>query len=263
MTRPFPVATMTLHLVDRGRPTVSAGRKISASRSLTTLVWYPTVGGPRPVVVFAHGFEVGPQPYQRLLQTWAAAGYVVAAPEFPLTDAAVAGSDLDEGDLSQQPADVAVVLASVLDPSGPLAGHVDGTRVGVAGHSDGAETALAVAADPPAALGAVVVLAGSPVSPNPAPGTPLLVAQGDADPTNAFSDGRAVYDEATAPRFLLTLVGGGHLSPFTGGSRYQDVVEKTTLDFLDAYLARTGPSSAISGDGAAAAPGLARIATDP
>ncbi|MGI8776599.1 MAG: alpha/beta hydrolase family protein [Acidimicrobiales bacterium] len=270
---------MTLHLVDRGRPTVSAGRKISASRSLTTLVWYPAVGGPWPVVVFAHGFEVGPQPYQHLLQTWAAAGYVVVAPEFPLTDAAVAGPDLDEGDLGQQPADVAVVLASVLDPSGPLAGHVDGTRVGVAGHSDGAETALAVAADPPVALGAVVVLAGSPVSPGPAsgsplrgplgpctplrgplgPGTPLLVAQGDADPTNAFSDGRAVYDQATAPRFLLTLVGGGHLSPFTGGSRYEDVVDKTTLDFLDAYLARTGPSSAISGDGAA---GLARIATD-
>jgi len=251
---------MTLELVDRGRPTVSGGRRISASRALTTLVWYPSVGGPWPVVVFAHGFEVGPTPYQHLLKTWAAAGYVVAAPAFPLTDASVAGSDLDEADLDHQPADVAFVLASVLDPTGPLAGHVDPTRVGVAGHSDGAETALAVAADPPLALGAVVVLAGSPVSPGLAPGMPLLVAQGDADPTNPYGDGRAVYDQATAPRFLLTLVGGGHLSPFSGGSRYDDVVDRTTLDFLDAYLARTGPSSVLPGDGATA---LSHIDADP
>jgi fermentation-respiration switch protein FrsA (DUF1100 family) len=251
---------MTLGLVDESRATVRGDRTISASRALTTLVWYPSEGGPWPLVVFAHGFEVGPQPYVSLLRSWAASGYVVAAPEFPLTDAAVAGADLDEADLDHQPADVSFVFASLLGRDSPLAGHIDPTRLGVAGHSDGAETALATAADPPVPLGAVVVLSGAPVDAGPAHGVPLLVVHGTDDDVDPLEKGVAVYDEAGPPRFLLTLVGGGHLPPFTGGSPYEDVVDAATVDFLDAYLAGAGAHQAVVDD---ARPGLATIEADP
>ncbi|HSS10394.1 MAG TPA: hypothetical protein VLL25_10935, partial [Acidimicrobiales bacterium] len=75
---PYPVATTTVGLVDSTRPTVSLGRTLASFRTLTTLVWYPNVAGRWPLIVFAHGFKVGPVPYTRLCQTWAAAGYVVA-----------------------------------------------------------------------------------------------------------------------------------------------------------------------------------------
>ncbi len=240
---------MTLDMVDHSRGTVSGDRVISDSRALTTLVWYPTEGGPWPLVVFAHGFEVGPGPYEGLLRTWAEAGYVVAAPEFPLTDAEVAGSDLDESDLDNQPADLAFVFARLLDPLGALSGYVDPTRLGVAGHSDGAQTALATAAAPPVALGGVIVLAGAPVGSGPSGNPPILVAHGDADSIDPYEQGRSVYDGASSPRFLLTLLGGEHLPPFTEGSQYQDVVDKTTIDFLDAYVGRTGPATALLEDG--------------
>src|SRR5207245_982575 len=65
-------------------------------RTLVTYVRYPALGaptatdvadappasaaGPFPLVVFAHGFAVTPAIYSNLLQSWARAGYVVAAP---------------------------------------------------------------------------------------------------------------------------------------------------------------------------------------
>jgi len=249
---------MTLALVDHSRSTVSGDRTISHSRELTTRIWYPTEGGPWPLVVFAHGFEVGPDPYVSLLQTWAAAGYVVAAPEFPLTDAAVAGSDLDEADLDNQPADMAFVFTKLLDPIGALSGYVDPARLAVAGHSDGAQTALATAATPPVALGGVIVLSGAPVGSGPSGNPPILVAHGDADSIDPYEQGRAVYDQASSPRYLLTLLGGEHLPPFTKGSDYRAVIDKTTIDFLDAYVGHTGSPAALLDDGSS---GLATVDT--
>ena len=72
-------------------------------------MWLPAAPGRRPLIVFAHGFDVGPGIYAALLDAWAAHGYVVAAPEFPLTDPAVAGASLDENDINNQPADLRFV----------------------------------------------------------------------------------------------------------------------------------------------------------
>jgi dienelactone hydrolase len=251
---------MTLAFVDRSRPTVSRGQTVSGQRALTTLVWYPKSSGRWPVVVFAHGFQVGPAPYEHLCRAWAAAGYAVAAPEFPLTDAAVAGPALDENDLANQPADVAFVVSSLLAPGSPLALHLDGSRVAVAGHSDGAVTALGVAADRAIPLRAVIAVSGSPVAgtePNP----PLLVAQGDEDTVNPPATGRSVYEQAHRPRFLLSLLGGGHMAAFLGGTRWQAVVDKMTVDFLDRYLSgRTSSVTALLRD---ADPGASTLVADP
>jgi len=162
---------MTLAFVDRGRPTVSRGQTVSGQRALTTLVWYPKSSGRSPLVIFAHGFQVGPKPYEHLCRAWAAAGYAVAA--------------------------------------------------------------------------------------NP----PLLIAQGDEDTVNPPATGRSVYEQSHRPRFLVSLLGGGHMAAFLAGTRWQAVVDKMTVDFLDRYLSgRTSTDTALLRD---ADPGASSLVADP
>ena len=82
------VATTTMTFVDTSRSTPPwDGMPGKPSRTLVTTIWYPARAsgeGPYPLIVFAHGLGASPQEYQQLLTAWAAAGYVVAAPLFPL-----------------------------------------------------------------------------------------------------------------------------------------------------------------------------------
>lgn len=211
---------------------------MAATRSLATVVWYPAVAGRRPLVLFAPGYNVGPETYDHLCRAWAAAGYVVASPKFPLSDPAVAGSALDERDLDNQPADLVFVTAALIAPGSPVAARIDPARMAVTGHSDGAEDALALGQQAAPAVKAVIAMSGQPVGqrrPNP----PLLVMQGDQDTINPPALSQAVYDQATSPRYLVTLVGAGHLPPFAGGTRWQSAVEAVTVDFLNLYVAAT------------------------
>jgi predicted dienelactone hydrolase len=236
---PYQVTSTTLPFVDTSRPTISRGVRISPTRTLTTVVWAPEIGGPWPLVVFAPGYRVGPDTYAHLCQAWAAAGYVVAAPEFPLADPAVAGTAIDEGDLNNEPADVEFVIASLADSSSPVAALIDTSRIAVTGHSDGAEAALAVGQQGNPTIKAVIAMSGQPVVSHHAPNPALLVIQGDSDTINPPARSLAVYQQAASPRFLLTLVGGPHLTPFAGGSQWQPIVESVTVDFLDHYLSGT------------------------
>jgi acetyl esterase/lipase len=246
---PYGVAEYSFPLVDTGRPTVSQGRTISASRSLTTLVFVPSAPGRRPLVVFAHGFQVGPSPYITLLRAWASHGYVVAAPEFPLTDQDVAGANLDEGDINNQPTDVRFVTDWLVSAASPVRARIDESRVAVAGHSDGGETALAAGIAPTPsgepAFRAVVAMSAQAVTNVPTANPPLLVTQGSADTINPPSLGLQAYALATGPKYLLMLEGGGHLPPLEPGSVWLPGIEAVTETFLDAYVAGGVPVSAI------------------
>ena len=229
---------------------MSHGRTISTTRALTTLVWFPMVGGRWPLIVFAHGYQVGPSPYLSLLEAWAAHGYVVAAPEFPLTDQDLAGPNLDEYDINNQPADVRFVTDSLIASSSPVSARIDPARVALAGHSDGAETVLAESLARPApgeasfrALIAMSVqeLPGVTHTSNP----PLLVTQGDADTINPFSYGSTTYQDAAAPKYFLVLKGGGHLPPLQSGSAWLPGLEAVTEAFLDAYVSSDAAVGAI------------------
>jgi predicted dienelactone hydrolase len=63
------------------------------------------------VVVFGHGIQSMPSAYGDLLRAWAPAGFVVAAPVFPLTGVDVQPVHLD---VLNQPADISFVLTQVL-----------------------------------------------------------------------------------------------------------------------------------------------------
>ncbi len=248
------VGTILLDVVDPTRPTVQHGRTLSPSRHLPTLVRYPAVGpaggaevagapaahGSWPLVIFAHGYNVTPATYSHLLHAWADAGFVVAAPAFPLE---TAGGPLDENDLDNEPADISVVITAVLARSaaatGPLAHLVAPSHIAVTGHSDGAEAALAAAyvhgdhrIGPVISMSAQGILGG----PHPDPAHPLLVVQGTADTINPPARGDAVYAAAGRPRFELHLLGGGHLPPIADATPWRPIVDQVTTAFLRRYL---------------------------
>jgi len=237
--------------VDVSRPTAAAGdRPGRPERVLETVTWYPEGDGPFPLVVFAHGNTVAnPEHYRVLLRSWAAAGYVVAAPIFPLSSTRLPGGGAD---LVNQPADVSFVISEMLRlngaPAGPYAGRIEPGRIAVAGHSLGAMTTLGVAFHSCCLddrIRAGIVLAGRE-RPFPTgtffPGTrtPILVVHGDADPLLSLEGARQIFDHALGPRVLLTIIGGDHDAPYAGvdGQARPDtrLVMTATLDFLDQYL---------------------------
>lgn len=261
-----PTAVTTLALTDSGRPTVSRGRTVSPSRALPTTVYYPTgAGGPFPLIVFAHGFEIGPGPYAHLCQVLAAAGYVVAAPSFPLTDRGAAGGNLDRGDLPNQARDVSFVATAVAGAGGPLTGRVDGKRLGVVGHSDGADTALDIGYYPgrsdPRFRAVVAVAPDAMTGPGGSTGAaPLLLAQGDRDSVVPFSNSQTVWNQVHARRFYLVLQGADHLPPAQGAAPWAPVLERSTIAFLDRYVAgrATSDDTVVQ---AGSQPGVARTST--
>jgi dienelactone hydrolase len=260
--QPPAVGLRLLRLVDSSRTIELPNGRIQP-RTLRTYVRYPALGrpgqtdlwnapparvaGPFPLVVFGHGFAVTPGLYASLLQSWARAGYVVAAPVFPLENAAAPGGP-DESDLINQPTDMRFVISGLLAESGaragPFAGLLDGAHIAVAGHSDGAETALAVAysrrfRDP--RVGAAVILSGAEMSGAgglrfPPGSPPLLATQGTADTSNQPRFTNAFFHLARRPKYLLRLLGARHLPPYTSQQPQLSIVERVTTAFLDSYL---------------------------
>ncbi len=174
----YGVGRVTLDLVDPAR----------AGRTLTTDVWYPIApspnaepslyefdasippidlhvakagvpiadDGPFPLVVFSHGSPSIRYQSLFLTELLASRGFVVAAPDHA-GDSAV---DALRGTLASpdqsalnRPADISFVIGALLDGADgvtpELTRSIDPDRVGIAGHSGGGETVLAVGADRP------------------------------------------------------------------------------------------------------------------
>jgi predicted dienelactone hydrolase len=267
-SQPPALEVQVLRFVDHSRTVrLPNGRRVA--RPVTTIVRYPTSGGPFPLVVFGHGYAGTPATYSALLADWAADGYVVAAPIFPLGNADAPGGP-DEDDLPNQPADMSLVITRLIAlddrPASPLYARIDPQRIAVAGHSDGAITALAVAYDAryrDTRVDAAIILSGAQMSGMgafPAHGPPLLAVQGTGDRINDARYTKAYFRRAHAPKFLVLLQGAPHLAPYTTEQPQLGIVERVTTAFLDHYFRGT-PLQALAA--AARDAGLSTLSADP
>lgn len=265
---------------------------LSARRTLVTEIRYPTklvVGGSRervgappveriggyPLIVFAHGYDVTPDTYAALLDSWARAGFVVVAPFFPdekpSAVAAQRGANT-EWDMVNEPADLAFVTKTVLQASTSASaacpivnGLVKTSQIALAGHSDGA-TAVGMLAydhglDPQgityASLRtgvhyrAVIILSGIEDTAQPyatdasRPG--LLVVSSLGDQCVPIRNVLRLYDAIHQPnKWFLELRTAHHLPPFDGADASAfKVVAKTSIQFLQLSLQGTTPSTSL------------------
>jgi predicted esterase len=265
--RPHAVGMITKTYVDHDRSTdAHGGDPQRPERQLVTTILYPAQGaagsaagtpsadappdtadGPYPLIAFAHGLGANPRLYQPLLAAWARAGFVVAAPAFPLTNDKTPGGPA-AGDVVHQPGDISFVISSVLHDAaattGPLAKLVDPDAVGAAGHSNGAITTLGLVANTCChddRVKAAVVMAGTTehypdgkYDFTSAP--PLMIVHGTDDSLVPYDEGVATFNSARGPKALLTIDKGEHGSAAGLVAASSQPVIGATIDFLNAYV---------------------------
>lgn len=265
----YAVGMISTTLVDPSRPTAPNGSfPGAASRTLLTAIYYPARGtpsdkpagnapfdtshGPYPLILFSHGVLARGVFYEGLLEKWASAGYVVVAPDYPLSNTNAPGGVTFGGgvsDVKNQPADASFVISQVLaqDKAKKLVGGtIDQTRVGASGHSLGGITTYGLVYSPccrDKRVKAAVPMSGLVGIVEPSdryfggPNIPLLMLHGNADPIVPYQNDVEAFARAKAPKFFVTFLDGGHISPFLGGDDPAAVaLEKATVDFWDRYL---------------------------
>jgi predicted dienelactone hydrolase len=232
---PYSVGVTTIELVDDSRPT-EANHEYPGSdtRTLPVEVWYPadatgadpvrdapldTADAPYPLIVFSHGLSSNRLLSVSYTQHLASHGYVVAAPDYPLSNTSAPGGPRLIAVL-EQPKDLSFVLDSLLafneEPAHALQGAIDGDRIGATGHSLGAMTSYMSVYGPDRDDRIDAVL---PIS---IPGcffaddfaadasVPILLLAGTNDLiTPPVSSGQA-FEIANPPRYLVEVHGADH-----------------------------------------------------
>ena len=260
-SRRYAVGTRTVTFVDSSRSTSPNGSFGGAStRTLPTQFWYPADGapgadpvadaapdaghGPYPLVLFAHGYAVTPDFYAPMLARWAAAGYVVAAPVFPILSGSDGGAS--SVDYEKTFADASFVITQVLDLGGgePLAGLVDPDRIAAAGHSDGEVVSFGVgflACCRDGRVKSVISMAGDLSNANNPhvrdTGTPILHVMETNDEYDPYPHSiQWDRDNLTAPRWMVSL-NSSHVPPYTQtGDPAFELTSSITVAFLDGTL---------------------------
>lgn len=249
--RPAAVGVRTATFTDTTRGTPARGRRPrSATRSLPVTIRYPTSGvassdertdapplGPAPLVVFGHGFLQSASRYAELLHDLASFGFVVVAPEFPMSSTVYDGAG-DPEDVPEQARDVTFLITALTDPSVPTAGLIAPGPVGVMGQSDGAVTSLLVAFSPKYAdrrVGAVVAVSGdwntfggnwyTTQSP------PVVAVHGENDEVNPFYSSEWIVSHHPRSAMLVRVKGASHLGAVIGPTNSSAVARLAAFEF--------------------------------
>jgi predicted dienelactone hydrolase len=230
---PFQVGEATLPLVDTSRPTPANGAcPATPTRTLTTEVWYPAAdasyNGKLPLVILAHGLTANRLQGTYLAQHLASYGYVVAAPDFPLSNGTTNDGSVcfaTASDVSGQVGDVFYLAAALVSPQiqaiAPFTALIDPQRKALVGHSLGGTT-VAVAGTYGPSMGvnfdAVVTLApGScplylPGGAGSALTMPSLIVHGTTDAvTHYINNALPLFQTSQDPKYLVAIENGSHL----------------------------------------------------
>jgi predicted dienelactone hydrolase len=260
------------------------------NREIPVKIYYPQdATGRCAVILFSHGLGGTREGYRYLGQHWAAHGYVSIHLQHHGSDDAVWRGQTQPLDSMRQAVGVGAggtnAIDRVLDvrfaldclpeldrADGPLKGRLDTNRVGVAGHSFGANTALLSVGEgrerasnlgDPRVKAAMALSSPAPVGASyDAIHVPVFHMTGTKDnspvgPTQA--EGRRIpFDHiAGVDQYLVTFDGGDHMV-FSGrtilGDRakdavFHDLILKGTLAFWDAYLGGDAKAKAWLQDG--------------
>ncbi len=279
------VGMTSMTFVDTSRPTSAHGSVPEApTRILETTIVYPvhgTPGGastsglpvdgsaaPYPLVVLSHGLGGSPGYMIPLAEAWAARGYVVALPRFPLTSNTTPGGPVAQ-DVQNQPADVSFIIDEVLAESHSagslMSSSVDGDRVAVSGHSNGGITTYGLTAHSccrDRRIDAAIVLSGVPspfaggeyeLSDTP----PMFVLHGVHDIQLIYNQAVRTYNELQPPKGLLTLEESDHGSYLLPNDPAFEWVALSTADFLDGEL--RGDAAALKRLAEDQSPGIATM----
>jgi dienelactone hydrolase len=259
--------------VDTSRGTNANGKApASKNRSFKVVVLYPAKGegsaahqiegaagvpGPWPLIIFSHGVTALGTDYLNDLREFASAGYVVVAPNYPLSNRNAPGGPTVADMPNQAKGDIPYLIDHTIElskGSGVLHGLVDASRIGLAGHSLGAVTSLTAGYDPCCAskrVRAVAEWSGILVPLTKpfhvatfAAHRPLLIVHGTNDGTVNYAAAGGVYKELGTPKIEVSLPGEGHVPAFVigRGKAAGEVVIDTTLHFFDAEL-KNDPTS--------------------
>jgi dienelactone hydrolase len=253
------VVHLSTELVDHDRPTPpTSTRPRRPCRLLPVQIRLPAGHRPEPMIVIAHGLDGDPEALGDLADSWARAGYVVAAPMFPTTVKDPAGSS-SAAETRYQSGDLHFVIDRMLTGNrrraSPWYGRVDATRIGAAGMSLGglavyAATTESCCTDPriDAAVLMAAVYRDVPDSEQHPNRIPMMLLQGDVDP--GYHNSRDAYSDLRAPKWFVTLHGSRHAPPFEVPRGPEGaVVDATTIAFWDHALRGdpTGPARIAAG----------------
>jgi dienelactone hydrolase len=262
----FAVGVRTETFVDSTRPTPPNGPfPGSPNRALETVIMYPARGTPDPLVelpnapplrhrfpliVYAHGLSGGF--VSSFLHEWASAGFVVAAPSFPLTRHDAPGGP-NAADYVNEPGDVSFVISQMLDLPTELSDLQPVIRrhaVGVVGASLGAGVALGVAYNScchdQRVKATIAISGGCEVCPRggllpygsgeyftgKSP-VPLMLVHGTADPFAPYRQSLELFADAPTRTFLVSLLGAPHIA---FPEPWFSIAVASTIDFFDRYL---------------------------
>lgn len=251
-------------------------------RLVPVKIYYPREEkGPLPIVLFSHGLGGTREGYGYLGEYWASHGYVSVHLQHihsddsvwkdkadPMAAMRAATQDLQEAMARPRDVSFAIDQLETLQREGdtPLKGRLDLARIGMAGHSYGSFTTLAIAGQRYKLLGREITLADTrvkaaiPMS-SPIPATdreyafgkmrmPCLHMTGTLDEVPMLTDETPEHRKVPyqlgrgADRYLLVFTGGDHLifsgrgakDPVRDDAHYQALIKPATLAYWDAYL---------------------------